>query len=478
MLKSAISAKPVRAVHLNSKALGLVLSVVMVSLSLAACGSSDSTPSQTRTLDVTIVSGVSPSVSDSDTASPTAAAATTGPVQTAAPATVVPPTVTPLPATTTAAIAGQTTAAATAAAPTGTATGAASTSDQIESNSVVEVVKKVGPAVVTVYNKGKYNPSTRRVIPNQPTPSGDAQTGSDGLVVQGIGSGVIISADGYIVTNNHVVDGQDGLAVALNDGKTTVTAKLIGRDTTGDLAVLKIDGAVPAFAKFADKAEVGETVVAIGAALGNFRNSVSKGVVSGLNRTLPADNGVYVQTDAAINHGNSGGPLLNLKGEIVGINTAVLRSTGTSTRSQNGAYDVAEGLGFAIPANVARYVSDQLISTGKVTRSYFGITYQMITPAEAGTLSLNGRAFPLVEGAWINSSNGGSGIVKGGPAEKAGLKDNDVITAIDGQPLNDNNPLVNVILGHKPGDTLKLTVQRGDQVLTLDLTLGERPSGT
>lgn len=280
------------------------------------------------------------------------------------------------------------------------------------------------------------------------------------------------------MTNNHVVDGQDGLTVALNDGKTTLNARLVGRDVTGDLAVLKIDGPVPAFAKFADKAEVGETVVAIGAALGNFRNSVSKGVVSGLNRTLPSDNGVYVQTDAAINHGNSGGPLLNLKGEIVGINTAVLRNTGSSSRTQNGAYDVAEGLGFAIPANVVKFVSDQLISKGSVTRSYFGISYQMITPAEAGTLNVNGQAFPQVEGAWISSANGTTGIVKGGPAEKSGLKDNDVITAVDGQPLNDNNPLVNVILGHKPGDTLKLTVQRGSQVLTVELTLGERPSDT
>lgn len=447
----------------------MLLSVVMLSLSLIACGS-NSTTGDTRTLDATAApSGATPSATE--TVASTTALATTDPALTTASTA----TSTPLPATTTAAIAGQPATAISTPAASSSGTNA---SDQLESNSVVEVVKKVGPAVVTVYNKSKYNPTTRRVIPNQPTPGADSQSGTNGLVVQGIGSGVIVSSDGYIVTNNHVVDGQEGLAVALNDGKTTVTAKLIGRDVTGDLAVLKIEGPVPGFTKFADKAEVGETVVAIGAALGNFRNSVSKGVISGLNRTLPSDNGVYVQTDAAINHGNSGGPLLNLRGEVVGINTAVLRSTGSSTRSQNGTYDIAEGLGFAIPANVAKYVSDQLISKGKVTRSYFGISYQMITPAEAGTLSVNGRAFPQVEGAWINSSGGGSGIVKDGPAEKAGLKDNDVITTVDGQPLNDNNPLVNVILGHKPGDTLKLTVQRGDQVLTLNITLGERPSDT
>lgn len=454
----------------------MLLTAVLLSLSLAACGSGDTPTGDTRTLDTTIPPVATTSASaPTTTTGVTTGAATTAAGDTATATTpspaATPATVTPLPATSTAAIAGQPTAV-----PTTPAANNASSADQLESNTVVEVVKKVSPAVVTVYNKSKYNPATRRPLPNQPTPGGDAQSSANGLVVQGIGTGVIVSNDGYIVTNNHVVDGQDGLAVALNDGKTTVNAKLVGRDTVGDLAVLKIDGPVLAFATFADKAEVGETVIAIGAALGNFRNSVSKGIVSGLNRTLPSDNGVYIQTDAAINHGNSGGPLLNLKGEIVGINTAVLRSTGSTTRNQNGAYDVAEGLGFAIPANVVKFVSGQLISKGSVTRSYFGISYQMITPAEAGTLSVNGRAFPQVEGAWINSANGTSGIIKGGPAEKAGLKDNDVITAVDGQALNDNNPLVNVILGHKPGDTIKLTVQRGDQALTLDLTLGERPS--
>jgi 2-alkenal reductase len=472
MLKSVVSVKSSRTIRLSWNYLGLILSTVILSISLAACGSETPT-GDVRTLDTTIPPGATTTSAEVAATPAVTTAGATVAATTAAPETT-PATVTPLPATTTAAIAGQQAAATTALATTAGVTSA----DQLESNTVVEVVNKVSPAVVTVYNKSKYNPTTRRVIPNQPTPGADSQNSADGLVVQGIGSGVIISNDGYIVTNNHVVDGQDGLAVALNDGKTTLNAKLVGRDITGDLAVLKIDGPVPAFAKFAAKAEVGETVIAIGAALGNFRNSVSKGIVSGLNRTLPSDNGVYIQTDAAINHGNSGGPLLNLKGEIVGINTAVLRSTGSTTRSQNGAYDVAEGLGFAIPSNVVKFVSDQLISKGSVTRSYFGISYQMITPAEAGTLSVNGRAFPLVEGAWINSSNGASGILKGGPAEKAGLKDNDVITAIDGQPLNDNNPLVNVILGHKPGDTIKLTVQRGDQVLTLDLTLGERPSDT
>lgn len=354
-------------------------------------------------------------------------------------------------------------------------------SDQAESNSVVGVVKRLNPAVVTVYNRTRYN-SARGSLTN-PTPAPrTTPSSSDGagnnFVLQGIGSGIFISQDGYIVTNDHVIDGQDDLMVALNDGKATVPAKLVGRDKLGDIAVIKVDTTAPAFAKWADSVEVGETVVAIGAALGNFRNSVSKGVVSGINRTLPGDSGtnIYIQTDTAINHGNSGGPLFNLRGEIVGINTAVLRSTGPG-RTQRGQADVAEGLGFAIPANIARLLVDQIISKGQVTRPYFGITYQMITPADSGTLSSGGQRVPAVEGAWINrSTSGGSGIVRGGPADKAGLKDNDVIVALDGVALNDNNPLVSMLLKYKPGDTLKVTVMRDNQTLTLELTLGERPA--
>jgi 2-alkenal reductase len=348
--------------------------------------------------------------------------------------------------------------------------------DQVESNTVVGVVNSVSPAVVTVYNKARSGVRTGTgTNRNQPTPT-PAPDGSDpGLRTQGIGSGVIINDQGYIVTNAHVVEGEQGISVAFNNGKKVVTAKVVGVDKTGDLAVLKVDGPVPAVAKFGDssKLQVGETVIAIGAALGDFRNSVTKGIVSGLNRTVDNSPSVYVQTDTPINHGNSGGPLLNLRGEIVGINTLVVRSTPDSIGS--GSTDVAEGLGFAIPSNTAKLISDQLISKGSVSRPYFGITYQMITPAIAGT-TVGGASVPAVEGAWIYSSRGASGVVSGSPADKAGLKNNDVITAVDGITLNDNNPLVNVMLNYKPGDTIKLTVQRNNQTLTLSLTLGERPS--
>ncbi len=434
-------------------ALSLLLVTLLLSLSLVACGSdnlNDTRSLLTTTQAATTVAGTTQAATNAAT---TAAASN---------------------AATTAATSQQSQQVSQPGAPV-----AQTATDQAESNSVVDVVKRINPAVVTVYNKTNHVPIRGQVPGNNratPTPStgNDGQSGS--YVVQGIGSGVIISADGYIVTNNHVVDGQDNLTVALNDGKTTVPAKLIGKDKLGDIAVLKIDAPVPAYAKWADRVDVGETVVAIGSALGNFRNSVSKGVISGLNRTLPGDTSTtaYLQTDAAINHGNSGGPLLNLRGEIVGINTAVVRSTG---EGQSGSTDVAEGLGFAIPASVAKLLADQLVSKGQVSRPYFGITYQMITPADAGSLTASGRTVPNVEGAWVNRTGSNQpSVVAASPAEKAGLKDNDVITAIDGVPLNDNNPLVNVILKYKPNDTVKLTVQRGTQTLTLNLTLGERPA--
>ncbi len=441
--------------------LALLLVIILTGLLLVACGDSGS-----RSLTTAPAGTSSASVGNTQEATNTS-------VSTTAATTAATSSGNSSNAATTAAVA-TVPAQTTQSANPSTASAAPGSTDQAESNSVVSVVKNVSPAVVTVYNKSKYTPRAR---PGQvaPTPAPGDQ-GSGGFVVQGVGSGVIVSKDGYIVTNNHVVDGEDDLAVALNDGKTTVTAKLVGRDKLGDIAVLKITAAVPAVAKWAERTDVGETVVAIGSALGNFRNSVSRGVVSGLNRTLPGDSAsnVYIQTDASINPGNSGGPLLNLRGEIVGINTAVLRSTGASSRTST---DIAEGLGFAIPAPIAKILSDQIISKGAVTRPYFGITYQMITPAEAGTLSFRGTTIPVVEGAWINRTGGGqTAVVKGGPADKAGLKDNDVITAINGEPLNDNNPLGNVILKYKPNDTVKLTVQRGDQALTVDLTLAERPA--
>ncbi len=450
---------------------GFLLITILLSLSLAACGSTTAT-----------------STTNSNTIATVAATAATNNTVTTGPGTIDGSSSTAASASNAAATVPASNAAATATEASNTQPVAVSqpvkppvnvqavTPDQLESNTVVGVVKLVSPAVVTVYNKARSTTSatgTGRGTTN-PTPiPNPADPANPGSRTQGIGSGVIVSDKGYIVTNAHVVEGEQGITVAFNNGKKVVAAKVVGVDKTGDIAVLKIEDAVPAVAKFGDssKLQVGETVITIGAALGDFRNSVTKGVVSGLNRTLDNTPSVYIQTDAPINHGNSGGPLLNLQGEIIGINTAVLRTTPRAV----GVSDQAEGLGFAIPGNTAKALSDQLISKGTVSRPYFGITYQMITPALVGSTTFGGQNVPAVEGAWITGSRGTTGVVSGSPADKAGLKDNDVITAIDGITLNDNNPLVSVMLAYKPNDTIKLTVQRGNQTLTLNLTLAERP---
>ncbi len=459
--------------HLSGKAslfgrFGLVLAAFLFSLSVAAC-SGDAPGRNNPTL-----VGASPAV-----ASTTTEAAATVPTITQ-PVSPTPITAaTTSPAVANAAPTAEPTSPSKVSLPVAQSSPAAFSADQVESNTVVGVVKQVSPAVVTVYNKAKIStsrPNGNRPGGSSPTPtpgSGQVNPGTDGLRTQGIGSGAIISDQGYIITNAHVVEGEQGLTVAFNNGKKVVAAKVVGVDTTGDIAVIKIDGPVPAVARFGDsgKVQIGETVLAIGSALGDFRNSVTKGVISGINRTLDHTPSVYLQTDAPINHGNSGGPLVNLQGEIIGINTAVLRST-PGIGGMSG--DVAEALGFAIPSNTAKFLSDQLISKGSVTRPYFGITYQMITPALAGS-TYAGLNIPAVEGAWIQGSRNNNGVVSGGPADKAGLKDNDVITGIEGVPLNDNNPLVSVIQGFKPGQTIKLGIQRGTETLEISLTLGERP---
>lgn len=469
----------------------LVISILLV-LSLAAC--SNKNPAVTPS--ATSVSTTSAVISTTTASSTTAVATTTsaatnqndllGQANNAANAiekvVAAPPTAS--------SISDSQTSANTTNSSTPTASTAIS-ADQQESNTVVGVVQNVSPAVVTVYNKVAQSQVSSGNDPfgngggnngqggNGQGGNGNSQGGSssNGFVTQGIGSGVIIDKQGYIVTNAHVVEGAQQVQVAYNDGKQLVTAKVVGSDQLGDIAVLKVDGTVPAVATLGDssKVQVGETVVAIGSALGNFRNSASKGIVSGLNRTVDElqSTDVYIQTDAPINHGNSGGPLVDLNGQVIGINTAVLRSTSGTGGNSN---DVAEGLGFAIPSNTVKYIVNQLIQTGTVTRPYFGITYEMISPAIAGT-EYAGESVPAVEGAWVHGNNNQSGVVAGGPADQAGLKDNDVITAIDSTTLDDNHPLVSVLQNYKPGDTIKLTVQRGNQTLTLSLTLGSRPKG-
>lgn len=336
-------------------------------------------------------------------------------------------------------------------APTATAVPATGTGWQVpaEKQAAVQVVEKVSPAVVTVVN------------------TLDPRSGFTG---ESRGSGVIIDKEGRIITNNHVIEGAstNGLEVIFSDGETA-SATLLGADALSDIAVLKVDHDVAAVADLGDSSQlkVGETVIAIGSALGDFENTVTVGVVSGLNRTLQRDDGTnmenMIQTDAAINHGNSGGPLLNLSGQVVGINTAVVRG-GTDSG------DIAEGLGFAIPVDTVRTVSGQLISNGRVVRPFLGVRSTPISKALATYYDLvdeNGN--PLETGVLVEA------VTEGSAAEAAGVKALDVILQLDNNILNQDHLLANVLTGFKPGDVITLTIMRSGKKLDIQVTLGTRP---
>lgn len=305
---------------------------------------------------------------------------------------------------------------------------------------LIDTVRKVEPAVVTVV--------TNESVGN-----------SFGGTVQASGSGVIISQDGHIITNNHVVEGGSSVAVIYSDG-TRVNASVVGTDPLTDIAVLKVDGQVPAFVPFGDSnaLNLGEWVIAIGSPLGNYRGSVTVGVVSGMNRTVDGTQQEnLIQTDAAINHGNSGGPLINLAGQIVGINTLVVRDT------VGGA--PAEGLGFAVPSNTVRSVAEQLISRGRIDYPFIGISYSEVTPQLAGEMNLTTKQGVIV-----------TQITSGSPAARAGLQMRDVITAIDNNPIDENNSLRSILFKYHVGDQVTLTVERGGQTIQVKITLIARPA--
>jgi 2-alkenal reductase len=332
---------------------------------------------------------------------------------------------------------------------------------------VVTAVKQVSPAVVTVINTLKPDavPSATQQFPF-PIP-GQEDPNQPQRQPRASGSGVIISQDGYIVTNNHVVEGAESLAVTFADGSRH-DATLIGTDPLVDIAVIRIKDAVPAIAPLGDSdaLQPGETVIAIGSPLGDFKNSVTAGVVSALNRTVPGSGQEgLIQTDAAINHGNSGGPLVNLRGEVIGINTLVVRGGGATG-------DQAEGLGFSVPSKTVKQVSDQLIQTGKIEHPYLGITYSMIDADIAAQQNL-----PVQNGALVGASGpNAQAVLPGTPAAKAGVKDGDIITAVGGIKLDSNTSLRGALMQHKPGDTITLDVLRDGKTLALDVTLVARPA--
>jgi 2-alkenal reductase len=304
---------------------------------------------------------------------------------------------------------------------------------------VVAVVKRASPAVVTVIN-----------TLGQQSRTGMAQRAS--------GSGVIFNEQGYIITNNHVVEGEQSLAVVFADGSRS-DATLVGTDPLNDLAVLKVDGKVPGWLPLGDSSALqpGETVIAIGSPLGNFMNTVTVGVVSALNRSVGDSPEGLIQTDAAINSGNSGGPLINLKGEVIGINTLVVRNEGL------GAAPV-EGLGFSIPSNIVKTVADQLVQNGKVEHPYLGVTYTQIDADLAATENL-----PVQQGALLRE------VQASGPAAKAGLQSGDIIVSIDGATLDNTVSLRGLLMQYHPGDTISVAALRNGRQVEMQLTLGTRP---
>ena len=319
-----------------------------------------------------------------------------------------------------------------------------------ESNAAVQAVQKVQSAVVTVIN----------TMPPQRTFGFFGQSGTQQPTASG--SGLIISPQGYIVTNNHVVDGYQTLEVIYADG-SRVPAKLVGTDQYADVAVIKVDGSVPAVAQLGDSnnVRIGETVIAIGSALGDFKNTVTEGIISAVGRSLDTGDGFsmenMLQTDAAINHGNSGGPLVNLAGQVIGINTAIVRGSAFSG-------DIAEGLGFSIPSNTVSDVASQLISKGYVDRPFLGIQWQAITPEIA-----KANGLPMEWGVYVQTVQASTA------ADKAGLHTGDIVTQIGDYAISDTNTFSTVLNKYKVGDTVTLKVWRDGQTLDLQATFVSRP---
>lgn len=274
------------------------------------------------------------------------------------------------------------------------------------------------------------------------------------------GSGFIITANGYVITNRHVIEYANEIRVILADG-TELPATVISSDVFADLAVLKAEGEMPAVATLgnSDLLKPGETVIAIGSPLGDFRNSVTVGVISATGRSIDTGQGYalenMIQTDAAINSGNSGGPLVNLAGEVVGINTLVVRGSSFSNA-------IAEGLGFAIPVNTAHMISQQIIRQGYFARPTLGIQVQNINPRLAAMYDL-----PVKYGAYVNR------LDRSGSAAQAGIRSGDIIVRVGEYAINETTPYVNALFAYSPGDTIAVEVVRDSQSIAFNVVLGE-----
>jgi S1-C subfamily serine protease len=334
---------------------------------------------------------------------------------------------------------------------TGTNVGAAKPVTIDESSATIAVAALVSPAVVRITVTGSANAGDLGVIPES-----------------GVGSGVIYDKNGWILTNKHVVEGGDTFDVELKDGRV-LAGTVYGIDTLTDLAIVKVNGSdLPTAALGeSDALKVGQLVIAIGSPLGTYSNSVTSGIVSATGRSIttegsdkPLNN--LIQTDAAINPGNSGGPLLDADGNIIGINTAIASGS--------------NGIGFAIPIDIARPIMAQAVAGEPLARPYMGISFLTITRAFADEQNL-----PVNQGAYVGSLGpdgqpSGDGVQSGTPADDAGLKDGDIITKIGDKTLDAEHPLDAVLSQSSPGDTVQVEVLRDGQTVSLTVTLGTRPA--
>lgn len=315
-----------------------------------------------------------------------------------------------------------------------------------ESNGFIETVKKVSPAVVSITAKREGVDLFGRIIEQE-----------------GAGTGFIITSDGLIATNKHVVNSDNATYTVVTSEGKTYDAKVKARDAFNDLAVLQIEATGLPVVELgdSDSIEVGQWVMAIGNALGQFDNSVTVGVVSAKNRRLDAEGSTelvgLIQTDAPINPGNSGGPLVNLRGQVVGINTAIASPTGSSV-----------GVGFALPVNSIKKAIDSVRKTGTIKRPMIGIRYINIDNVVQKELNLS-----VDYGALVRGDTRTPGVVAGGPAAKAGIKENDILVELNGERIDEDHPVANMLLKYSPGDEVTVKLLRDGKEQTVKVVLDE-----
>lgn len=283
---------------------------------------------------------------------------------------------------------------------------------------------------------------------------------------EGAGTGVIVSSDGYVMTNKHVIEGTSTVSVVTSDGKTYENVKVVGTDPLNDVAFLKIEnvsGLKPIEFGNSSTVRIGQTVIAIGNSLGQYQNTVTSGIISGTNRPVSAQAGDSVetltdliQTDAAINPGNSGGPLVNMAGQMIGINTAIATD--------------AQGIGFAIPVNATKGMLEGLLNDGVAERAYLGVSYTPITPEAASKYNLS-----VDHGAYVYSEDSRKAVTIGSPADKAGVREKDIITNVNGVEVGTKGGVASLIGEYSPGDKIELTLLRDGKKITLTVTLGAYP---